>query len=237
MFCADDNTRFLYAMNLQIQNSGGQGMRENRLLSTKNIAVMGMLGALAAVLMLFEVPLPFIAPSFYGLDLSEVPILVGTFALGPVAGAVMEVVKILIKLVLKPTSTGFVGEFANLVFGCSMVLPAGLIYRFHKTKKSAMIAMAVGTVIMAAVGIVGNALVMIPFYANFMPLENILAAGAAINPAVGNVWTFAVFCVGPFNVIKGIIVSVITALVYKRVSVMIHSIGMEGQRNKRRVGA
>lgn len=149
----------------------------------------------------------------------------------------MEVVKILIKLVLKPTSTGFVGEFANLVFGCSMVLPAGLIYRFHKTKKSAMIAMAVGTVIMAAVGIVGNALVMIPFYANFMPLENILAAGAAINPAVGNVWTFAVFCVGPFNVIKGIIVSVITALVYKRVSVMIHSIGMEGQRNKRRVGA
>lgn len=212
-------------------------MRENRLLSTKNIAVMGMLGALAAVLMLFEVPLPFIAPSFYGLDLSEVPILVGTFALGPVAGAVMEVVKILIKLVLKPTSTGFVGEFANLVFGCSMVLPAGLIYRFHKTKKSAMIAMAVGTVIMAAVGIVGNALVMIPFYANFMPLENILAAGAAINPAVGNVWTFAVFCVGPFNVIKGIIVSVITALIYKRVSVMIHSIGMEGQRNKRRVGA
>ncbi len=212
-------------------------MRENRLLSTKKIAVMGMLGALAAVLMLFEVPLPFIAPSFYGLDLSEVPILVGTFALGPVAGAVMEVVKILIKLVLKPTSTGFVGEFANLVFGCSMVLPAGLIYRFHKTKKSAMIAMEVGTVIMAAVGIVGNALVMIPFYANFMPLENILAAGAAINPAVGNVWTFAVFCVGPFNVIKGIIVSVITALVYKRVSVMIHSIGMEGQRNKRRVGA
>ena len=212
-------------------------MRENRLLSTKNIAVMGMLGALAAVLMLFEVPLPFIAPSFYGLDLSEVPILVGTFALGPVAGAVMEVVKILIKLVLKPTSTGFVGEFANLVFGCSMVLPAGLIYRFHKTKKSAMIAMAVGTVIMAAVGIVGNALVMIPFFANFLPLENILAAGAAINPAVGNVWTFAVFCVGPFNVIKGIIVSVITALVYKRVSVMIHSIGMEGQRNKRRVGA
>ncbi len=65
-------------------------MREKRLLSTKNVAVMGMLGALSAVLMLFEVPLPFIAPSFYGLDLSEVPILVGTFALGPVAGVVME---------------------------------------------------------------------------------------------------------------------------------------------------
>lgn len=210
-------------------------MREKRLLSTKNVVVMGMLGALAAVLMLFEVPLPFIAPSFYGLDLSEVPILVGTFALGPAAGVLMEVVKILIKLVLKPTSTGFVGEFANLVFGCAMVLPAGLIYRFHKTKQWAMTAMAAGTVIMSLVAIVGNALVMIPFYSKFMPLENILAAGAAINPAVGNVWTFAAFCVGPFNIIKGAVVSLITALVYKRVSVMIRSISMEGRKEKRQV--
>ncbi|MCI8660715.1 MAG: ECF transporter S component [Lachnospiraceae bacterium] len=210
-------------------------MREKRLLSTKNIVIMGMLGALAAVLMLFEVPLPFLAPSFYGLDLSEVPILVGTFALGPVAGMVMEVVKILIKLVLKPTSTGFVGEFANLVFGCSIVLPAGLIYRFHKTKKGAMTAMALGTVIMSLVAIAGNALVMIPFYSKFMPLENILAAGAAINPAVGNVWTFAAFCVGPFNLVKGAVVSFITALVYKRVSVMIRSIGMEERKEKHQV--
>ena len=96
---------------------------------------MGMFGALAAVLMLFEVPLPFIAPSFYGLDISEVPVLVGTFAMGPVAGAVMEGVKILVKLLLKPTSTGFVGEFANIVIGCSMVVPAGMIYRLRKTKK------------------------------------------------------------------------------------------------------
>jgi riboflavin transporter FmnP len=207
-------------------------MRENQLLSTRNVAVMGMFGALAAVLMLFEIPLPFLAPSFYGLDVSEVPILVGTFALGPVAGAVMEVVKILIKLVLKPTSTGFVGEFANLVFGCSMVIPAGMIYQIHKTKKGAMAAMAAGTVIMAAVGVAGNALVMIPFYSNFMPLENILAAGAAINPAVGNVWTFALFCVGPFNVVKGIVVSLITALVYKRVSGVIHSVRVEKKRER-----
>ena len=196
-------------------------MRENRLMSTKNLAVMGMFGALAAVLMLFEFPLPFLAPSFYGLDLSEVPILVGTFALGPVAGVVMEAVKILVKLVLKPTSTGFVGEFANFVFGCSMVVPAGVIYQLHKTKKGAISAMAAG-----------NALVMLPFYSNFMPLDSILAAGAAIHPAVGDVWTFALFCVGPFNVVKGIVVSLITALVYKRVSVMIHSVQMEGRKQK-----
>ena len=100
-------------------------MKQNHLLSVRNVTVMAMFGALAAVLMIFEVPLPFIAPSFYGMDISEVPVLVGTFALGPVAGVVMELVKILVKLILKPTSTGFVGEFANFCFGCSLVLPAG----------------------------------------------------------------------------------------------------------------
>ena len=211
-------------------------MKESRLLTTKNVVLMGMFGALAGVLMIFEFPLPFLAPSFYGLDISEVPILVGTFALGPVAGAVMEVVKILVKLVLKPTSTGFVGEFANLTFGCAMVIPAGLIYKFKRTKKGATTGLFVGTVLMAAAGVVGNALVMIPFYSNFMPLESIIAAGAAINPAISNVWTFAFICVGPFNVVKGIVVSLITALVYKRVSVIIHGIGSsaKGEGNRAR---
>lgn len=221
-------------LNDELKNNYQEEKMNDRLLTTKNVVLMGMFGALAAVLMLFEVPLPFIAPSFYGLDISEVPVLVGTFALGPVAGVIMEVVKILIKLLLKPTSTGFVGEFANFVFACSMVVPAGIIYRIHKTKNGAMLAMAAGTIIMSAVGIVGNALVMIPFYSNFMPLDTIISIGAAINPAVSNVWTFAVICVGPFNIIKGIVVSVITALVYKRISVMIHSIGTAGSKRQAR---
>ena len=185
---------------------------------------MGMFGALAAVLMLFEVPLPFLAPSFYGLDFAEVPMLVGTFALGPVAGIVMQIVKILIKLILKPTSTGFVGEFANVCIGCSLILPAGLIYQFKKTKKGAIIGMVAGTMIMAVVGAVLNALVMLPFYSNFMPLDTIIAAGAAINPAICNVWTFVFLAVAPFNLVKGFIVSLITALIYKRVSIIIHAV-------------
>ena len=196
-----------------------------RLLTTRNVVLMGMFSALGAVLMLFEIPLPFIAPSFYGLDLAEVPVLVGTFALGPVAGAVMEVVKILIKLVLKPTSTGFVGEFANLAIGCALVVPAGIIYQINRTKKGALYGMAAGTVIMSMAGVAINALVMLPFYSNFMPLENIIAAGAAINPFVSNIWTFAIICAGPFNVVKGVAVSLITWLVYKRVSVIIHGGG------------
>ena len=91
--------------------------KTKKLLDVKNVVLMGMLGAIGAVLMLFEFPLPFIAPSFYGLDLSEIPVLVGAFSMGPVAGAVIEAVKILVKLVLKPTSTGFVGEFANICIG------------------------------------------------------------------------------------------------------------------------
>ena len=196
-------------------------------LKTKQVVLMGMFGALAAVLMLFEVPLPFIAPSFYGLDISEVPVLVGTFAMGPVAGIVIEAVKILVKLLLKPSTTGFVGEFANFVIGCSLVVPAGLIYRRHKTKGSAVLAMAVGTILMAIAGAVLNALVMIPFYSHFMPLENILAAGAAIKPAVSSVWGLAIFCVAPFNLLKGAIVSLLTALVYKRISSLIHSADCE----------
>lgn len=205
-------------------------MRENRLLTTKNVVLMGMFGALAGVLMIFEIPLPFLAPSFYGLDFSEIPVLVGSFAMGPLAGVVIEVVKILVKLVLKPTSTGFVGEFANLVVGCSLVIPAGIVYRLKKTKKGAIIGMAAGSVLMVVVAVVVNALVMLPFYSNFMPLDNIIAAGAAINPAVSNVWTFAIVCVGPFNLVKAVTVSVITALVYKRISIMIHNAGRHSER-------
>ena len=92
---------------------------------------------------------------------------------------------------------------------------------------------------LAAVGVAANALVMLPFYSNFMPMETILAAGAAINPAVGSVWTFAFFCVGPFNLVKGIVVSVVTSLVYKRVSVLIHSVGnhQKAVKNSKRVDA
>ncbi len=197
-------------------------MKEKKPFTQKQLVLMGMFGALGAVLMLFEFPIPFIAPPFYGLDLSEIPVLVGTFSIGPMAGVIIEVVKILVKLVLKPTTTGFVGEFANICIGCSLILPAGWIYKKNKTKKGALIGMVTGTVSMAVVGAVLNALVMIPFYTQFMPLDAIIDAGAAINPAVSNIWTFAFVCVAPFNLVKGFIVSLITTLIYKRISIIIH---------------
>lgn len=201
-------------------------MKGNKLLTTKNVVLMGMFGALAGVLMLFEIPLLFIAPPIYKLDFSEVPILVGTFALGPVAGVVMELLKIMIRLVLKPTSTAFVGEFANFVIGCALVVPAGIIYRLKKTRKGAMIGMVTGTVIMTVMGVVVNAQVMLPFFSKFygMPLETIIGMGTAVNPLVYNIWTFVLICVGPFNLLKGVVASLVTSLVYKRISDQIHSI-------------
>lgn len=193
------------------------------LLSVRNVVLIGMFGALAAVVMMIEFPLPMIAPAFYELDLSEVPALVGTFAIGPVAGVMIEAVKILVKLLLKPTSTAYVGELANFCIGCAYLLPAGLIYMRNKSKKSALVGMVTGTIVMAAAGCLINAYVLLPFYSQFygMPMETLIGMGAAINPAIGNVLTFVVIAVAPFNIIKGILISAITLMIYKRISVIL----------------
>ena len=104
--------------------------------ATRMIVCVGMLAAISTILMLFEFPLPFLAPGFYELDFSEVPILIGAFALGPVAGVLTELVKVLLNLVVNGTQTAFVGEFANFVMGCMFVLPASLIYKMKKSRRN-----------------------------------------------------------------------------------------------------
>lgn len=198
-----------------------------KLFTTKNLVLMAIFAALAAVLMLLEFPLPFIAPSFYEIDLSEIPVLIGSFIMGPVAGVIMEAVKILLKLLIKGTSTAYVGDFANFVIGCCLVVPASVIYKRYKTKKGAFIGMLVGTVVMAVAGTIMNYFVLIPFYvkAYGMPLDAIIGMGAKINSLISNKWTFVLVCVAPFNIVKGVIDSLITALVYKRISTFIKGIG------------
>lgn len=190
---------------------------------TRNLVQIAMCGALAAVLMYFEFPLPFIAPPFYEIDLSEVPVLVGTFSMGPLAGAAIELIKVLLKLLIKGTSTAYVGDFANFLIGCCFVLPAGIIYKMHKTKKQAIIAMTSGTLIMAIAGAILNAFLLLPFYSQLygMPMEALIEMGTKVNSHINNVFTFVAIAVVPFNLIKGFIVSLITALIYKRVRVII----------------
>ena len=97
-------------------------------LNVRYMVQIGMLGGVATLLMLFEIPLWF-APSFYEIDLSEVAVLVGTFSMGPIAGIMIEAIKILLNFVLNGTMTAGIGEFANLLLGISLVVPAGMIYK------------------------------------------------------------------------------------------------------------
>ena len=197
-----------------------------KVFTTKNLVLMAMFSALAAVLMLWEFPIPFIAPNFYEIDFSEIPILIGTFIMGPVSGVIMEAIKIILKLLIKGTSTAYVGDFANFCVGVCLVVPASIIYQKHKTKKNAFIGMLVGTLFMAVAGVVLNYFIMIPFYVKAfgMPLEAIIGAGAKIQPLVTNKLSFTIVCVAPFNIVKGIIVSLVTALIYKHISAFVKTI-------------
>ncbi len=195
---------------------------KERILSTRKIAVIGMFSAIAAVLMVLEFPLPF-APSFYGMDFSELPALIGTFAFGPVAGVLIEFCKIVLKILFKPTSTAFVGELANFAVGCSFLLPASCVYLFHKTKKSALIGSIAGTLCMTVFGTAFNAVYLLPKFAQLfgMPLDAIIGMGTAVNPAIDSITTLVIFAVAPLNLLKGGLVSVITMLIYKKISPII----------------
>lgn len=220
-------------------------LAENKLLrssvlkvsGTKYTAICGMLGALATVLMTFEFPLPFLAPPFYELDFSELPVLIGGFSLGPVAAVIIELVKILLKIIVRGGSTtAFVGELANFVVGCTLVVPASIIYHLKKTRKTAILSLACGTLIMSVFGTAFNAVYLLPAFAKLfgMPLDQIVAMGTAINGRIDSVTTLVIFCVFPLNMIKGASVSVLTMLLYKRVSVFLHNmIASDGVRNSR----
>lgn len=193
-------------------------MKKNKL-TTRMITQIGMLGAIATVLMLFEIPLPF-APSFYEIDFSEVPVLIGCFSMGPLAGALIELVKIILNFVINGTATAGVGEIANYIIGISLCVPAGIIYKKSKTKKSAVLGLAAGTVFMTVLGCFVNAYVLLPTYAAAfkMPIDALVEMGTAINANITNIFTFVMFAVAPFNLLKGVLDSIIVIAVYKKIS-------------------
>lgn len=188
-------------------------------LTVKNISSIAVLGALGAVLMLFDFPIS-IAPTFYKIDLGDLPCLIGAFALGPVPALFIQIIKIIIKLLLKPTSTAFVGELAAFTFSSVFCVSAALIYQRNKTRKQAIIAMICASFIMALAATIGNYLFIIPAYVNLyhIPLETIISMGQAIFPIITNKLTFVICCVFPFNLVKAGIVDILTALLYKRIS-------------------
>lgn len=193
----------------------------------RKLLIIALLATIAVILMIFDFPLPF-APNFYELDFSEIPVLVGAFAYGPLTGVVIEAVKILLNLMFTGSITMGVGELANFLIGISLVVPASMIYYRHKTKKRAVIGLVVGTLAMVTMGAVLNAFVLLPAYAFFMStpqytltIADFVAAGSAVNPLVTNLFSLIMFAVVPFNLFKGVLVSVMVILIYKRVSMLI----------------
>ena len=195
-------------------------MPEKRKVSpARRVSIIGICAAIATVLHVLDFPLAFIAPEFYKLDFSELPVLLCGFFLGPSATVACEGVKIILKLLLKSTSTAFVGDFANFVVGCSLVLPATIIYHTHKSKHSALIGLIVGSLCMTVFGTAFNAVYLLPKFAELygMPLDTIIGMGAQINGSIHDVTTFVVICVAPLNLINIAAVSFLTMLLYKRV--------------------
>ena len=191
-----------------------------RVSSARRISIIAICSAIATVLHMLDFPLLFLAPEFYKLDFSELPVLLCGFYLGPSAAVACEGVKILLKLLLKGTTTAFVGDFANFFVGCSFAIPAIIWYHAHKSRHSAIIGLILGTLSMALIGTAFNAVYLLPKFAQLYkwPLEEIIGLGTKVNASVTNVSTFVFYCVAPLNLIKGAAVSILTMLLYKRVA-------------------
>jgi len=194
-------------------------MQKKNFLSTKRMAKIAILAVIAFILMYFEFPLP-IAPSFYKIDFSELPVLIGGFALGPMSAMMIELLKLLLKVMFKGSQTAYIGEFANLICGCALVCPAAFIYKRNKTKKQATWGLFVGSVCMVIVGYIANVYLIIPAYINIcnFPEETIVSMGQAIVPAINSIETLALYCTTPFNMVKAALLSIISFFLYKRVS-------------------
>lgn len=195
--------------------------KQNEVSKTKRMTIIAMFSAIAVVLMLFEIQVGF-APDFFKIDLSEIPILICSFILGPVAGIMAEICKIVLKLFIKGTSTAFVGDFANFIIGCSFIVPASIIYHCKKNRKMAIIGVITGTLIMTIFGSMLNAVYLLPTFSKLfgLPLESMVAMGTKINGSIHNVQTLVLFSVVPLNLLKGCLVSMVTILIYKKISII-----------------
>ncbi|MDR1017715.1 MAG: ECF transporter S component [Lachnospiraceae bacterium] len=206
-----------------MKNENSISMQSSDISRTRKMVQIAMLSAIAAILMYFEFPLPF-APSFYQIDFSELPIIIGGFSMGPLAGVIIEFLKILIHFIIKGTSTAGVGDVANFLVGCSFIVPASLIYKHHKSKIVAVLSLTTGTLCMTIVAVFMNAFVLLPTYATafHMPIKSLIAMGTSINSHINNLFTFVLLAVAPFNLLKGFLISLITFLIYKKISPILH---------------
>jgi len=187
----------------------------NKRTSTKTLVKISLLSAISFVLMFVEMPIPGLFPSFLKIDISDIPALVAGLAMGPIAGFAVEGVKNFLHFITA-TSTGGVGELANLVVGGAFVVTSSTVYAYKKNLRGIITGFILATIVMALVGSVMNYFVMLPFYGKFMGMEAIIGMGKAVNPRVNDLLSFVLWFIAPFNIIKGVIISIVTIPLYKK---------------------
>ena len=183
-------------------------------LSIRTMTSVAVLSAVAFVLAFFEFPVP-LTPSFARMDLSDFPALIGAYAFGPVAGILIELVKNLLGLFSSATSG--IGEFANFLMGASYVGTAGMIYKLHKTRKTALIGGIAGSVVMGITAALANYFILLPLFEQFMPVEQIIASFGEFIPFIKTKLDVVLYNAFPFNLLKGLVITAFTMLLYKRI--------------------
>lgn len=187
---------------------------------TKYLVLTAVLGAISAILMILEFPMPFI-PAFIKMDFSDLPIVLGGFIMGPINGIFISIIKIALHLMLKGTSTFGIGEIANFIYSIGYMLPAVLVYRKLKTKKGAVLSLIIGTVVTSILAVLVNTYFTFPIYGKLMGLDipSIVAMGASKNGLVTNLPTLMFCSIFPFNLFKYGVTSAITFVIYKKLSI------------------
>ena len=189
--------------------------KKSSIQNVRMLTMTAVLSAIAFALAFFEFPVP-LSPSFARMDLSDLPALIGAFAYGPAAGILIELVKNALQLLT--SSTGGIGELANFIMGSSFVAVAGLIYKFHKTKKTAMLACLIARVVMGIVAAIVNYFILLPVFEAFMPLDQLIASFGEFIPFIKTKLDVVLFNAFPFNLLKGIGIGIVTMLLYKRLT-------------------
>ncbi|WP_300079920.1 ECF transporter S component [uncultured Thomasclavelia sp.] len=195
-------------------------MKEKKI---RMIALIAIFGALAAVLMVFRFPLPFMPP-FLSFDLAGVPELIVAFTFGPLAGILVVVLRILLQLVISGTNSMFTGELQGLMLSLALVLPASIIYQHNKTKKGAIQGMVAGSITNVVVAVFTNMVIIIPFYVALygMDMDAIISMTQAVNPYVDSTFKLVLLGIIPFNIIKNVATCLVTFVIYKKISPVMH---------------
>ena len=192
--------------------------------TTHNLTVAAMLSAVAFILMFIEFPIPMLIPAFIKMDFSDLPAMLGAFALGPVYGVIISFMKNLLHIVIKGTSTACVGELSNFILGAIFSAVAGYLYKHHKSRKTAIIGAVAGAVAMGVLSVPSNYFVVYPAYVQFyhMPLEAILGMYQAILPSADSLIKCLILFNLPFTLVKGLLDAVLCMLIYKPLSPILH---------------